>query len=91
MPFTRKTFLASLPYGVSQSAAATRTTLNSVNGARMVSTAGSMCKVSLCGTPKDAPSVGASCKRISISESVRKKRSARANASSANLSTVFPE
>jgi PAS domain S-box-containing protein len=41
--------------------------------------------------PRARASDGASCKRISMSESVRSKRSVRVNVSSANSSTAFPE
>ena len=74
------TFLASLPDGRGQSKAGSHTTVNTVNGARMASTGGFMCKASPCGTQTVASSVGASCKRISMNESARKKRCVRANA-----------
>ena len=49
-----------------------RTTSSSANAARMASTGGSMSKVSPCELLTDESSVGASCKRISMSEGARK-------------------
>jgi hypothetical protein len=71
-PFTPMTFPASSIYSSVHSRAGARTTSSSANAARMASTGGSMSKVSPCETRTDESSVGASCKRISMSESAQK-------------------